>query len=180
MTGRRSRRSTTRVDYSKFERDEDGKEQVKQPGTNDDDDDEEFQLKEGEDKDPVSDEDPMDVDIIEEDEEVVSTPKRQPSVTAAKKSAVKKTRTPARVSAKPTTDSPKSTSRRNGSLMERMSTILGANTRVQAEAINARGVWGNFMFIPQKCDMGKFMLAPDIEPEEIPLDPQVLEELREA
>lgn len=180
MTGRRSRRSATRVDYSKFAGEDGQKGKIY-----DDGDDEEFELKEGDEKDAVSEDEHMEdiKDEEEEDEEeqieeVVSTPKRK---TSAKPSTARKPRaTPARAVKPTTTDSSKPTSRRNGSLIERMSLILGANRLKQIEAINARGTWGNSMFIPVKNDMGKFMPPLDFDSEEIPSDRQVLQEATEA
>lgn len=182
MTGKRPRRSTARVDYSKFVANDDGVVDY-----NDDEaGDEEFKLKETDEK-AVSDDnaDHMDVDEEEEVEEleeledieevVPVTPKRKskapktPKASTAKKSATPRTRV------ENPSDTPKvPASRRNGSLIERMGLILGANKIAQAGAINARGIWGNSMFIPQKNDMGKFMCVPNVIIKDLPPGPQVL------
>lgn len=179
MSGRRrSKRATARVDYTKFAGD-DGEDGIAgKSAPKDDDDSEEF--KEDEEKDAASEEDAMELDeeeaAEEEDEEieeVVKTPKPKKAV-ASKASSAKKLFIPRGRPAK-AVDSPKTPSRRSGSLVERMGLILGSNKHDQAESINARATWGNSMFIPQKSDMGKFMRVPTFDVQEFPVDRQVLE-----
>lgn len=181
MSTRRSRRSTTRVDYSKFAPDEDD-EELKNAGIDDGDDSDEFQPKEEE----VPSDDHMDLDVEEEEEEpdeevdaeeveeVVATPKK------AMSRGPYKTKKPAAPRPKRAPPKELQKSRRNGSLVERMALILGANKMHLAEGINARDIWGNSMFIPQKSDMGKFMPIPEVESDTFSLDQQVLHKKSEG
>lgn len=68
---------------------------------------------------------------------------------------------------KKSTDSTKNT-RRNGTLIDRMSLVVGTNRDIVIEALRARMVWGNAIFIPPQADMGRFMPQPASLPGDVP------------
>lgn len=191
MTTRRSRRSTAPVDYSVFTEDDGEDSGAKRAAAAADDESDGFEPKEedapsddhmdldADEPDEDNDEEAMDLD---DDEFDGAKPSKRGKATPKKKAAAPpkpKTSTPRAKKASTTPAKSANTnvpwSRKFGSLVERMMLILGANKANLIEAVNARDVWGNTMFLPQKADMGKFMVKlPEADADEFPLDPQVL------